>query len=284
MFCPRLNRPFALGLTLLLGLLALVVARANSPAPPTPAPDAALVRLGWQLMAARQLAFDAQLACLDCHDPARGWTDGVAVATADGLNTPTLWGLAERTTFSWFTPEVESLEAFIMLPLSNPREMGPLSDTTLQRVAADPLLADAYADAFPHTAAPVTWEHTALALAAAIRTIPNPELPPLTPLAQHGTAIFAEIGCAGCHHGPTLSTEAYVMTGVGDQPARVPSLIGLAQTAPYFHDGSAATLTDVVRFYQAGGHGPDPQRTRAIHPILLTEDEVLALVAFLASQ
>ncbi|RRR71263.1 MAG: c-type cytochrome, partial [Candidatus Viridilinea halotolerans] len=147
---------------------------------------------------------------------------------------------------------------------------------------ADPVLAAAYAAAFPADPDPLTWEHTALALAAAIRTIPDPPRPPLTPLAQQGQQLFAEIGCMGCHHGPTLSSEAYVATGVGARPVRVPSLIGLAQTAPYFHDGSAASLTDVVRFYADGGRGA-PHATRAIQPILLSAEEVEALVAFLSS-
>ncbi|PDW01929.1 cytochrome-c peroxidase [Candidatus Viridilinea mediisalina] len=240
----------------------------------------ALRQLGWQLMVSRQLAFDGTLACLDCHDPATGWTDGRAVATADGLNTPTLWGLRERTTFGWFTPEVASLEAFVLLPLANPREMGPRDPATLARLRADPALAAGYAAAFPADPDPVTWEHTALALAAAIRTIPDPPRPLLTPLAQQGQQLFAEVGCMGCHHGPTLSSEAYIHTGVGALPARVPSLIGLAQTAPYFHDGSAASLLDVVRFYAEGGRGA-PDATRAIQPILLSDEDVEALVAFL---
>ncbi|NTW02046.1 MAG: c-type cytochrome, partial [Oscillochloris sp.] len=225
--------------------------------------------------------------------PARGYSDGRTVATADGLNTPTLYGLTQRTTFGWFSPEIPSLEAFVLRPLANPREMGPLTAAPLERLRADPALRAAYAAAFPDIADPISWEQTAQALAAALRSIPNPvtDYPRgmLTPAAQRGQALFAELGCGACHYGPTLSSERYINTGVSkdinrnEGKARVPSLIGLAQTAPYFHDGSAATLSDVVRAYQHGGRAPGPQVSRGISPFLLTDSELSDLVAFLLS-
>lgn len=62
----------------------------------------------------------------------------------------------------------------------------------------------------------------------------------------------------------------------------VPSLRNVAQTAPYFHDGSAATLADVVRFYNLGGKD-NLNREWDLHPLGLTEDEQRDLVAFLES-
>ena len=270
---------------LLLALLTLLACAPASPAPPAADPLAAL---GWQLLADRRLALNNDAACLDCHRPERGYADGKPVATADGINTPTLYGLVERTTFGWFTPEVRSLEAFVLLPLNNPREMGPRTEATLDRLRADPALRRAYAAAFPGTQE-ITWTQTAQALAAAIRTIPSPERGPSSPAAQRGQAIFAEVGCGGCHQGATLSSEAYLNTGMGHDTsrnggkARVPSLIGLAQTAPYFRDGSAATLTNVVAAYQRGGLSPGPGVSPAISPFVLTDAEQRDLVAFLAS-
>ena len=64
----------------------------------------------------------------------------------------------------------------------------------------------------------------------------------------------------------------------------MPGLRGLAATAPYFHDGSAATLTDVVRHYSE----LDRRRLHAdgaglLRPLGLTPDQVADLVAFLES-
>jgi cytochrome c peroxidase len=63
---------------------------------------------------------------------------------------------------------------------------------------------------------------------------------------------------------------------------KTPSLRNVALTAPYMHDGSFATLTDVVRFYSDGGRANDNLDSR-IRPLGLNETEVADLVAFLES-
>jgi cytochrome c peroxidase len=63
---------------------------------------------------------------------------------------------------------------------------------------------------------------------------------------------------------------------------RTPSLRNVALTAPYFHDGSAKTLADVVRFYNGGGR-QNINREWDLDPLGLTEDEQRDLVAFLES-
>jgi len=63
---------------------------------------------------------------------------------------------------------------------------------------------------------------------------------------------------------------------------RTPTLRNVALTAPYMHDGSLATLRDVVLFYDRGGvpnEGLDPR----IHPLGLSERDVDDVVAFLES-
>ena len=61
---------------------------------------------------------------------------------------------------------------------------------------------------------------------------------------------------------------------------RTPSLRNVELTAPYFHDGSAATLNDVVRFYVKGGN-ENPNRDWQLEPVALTENEQLDLIEFL---
>ena len=63
---------------------------------------------------------------------------------------------------------------------------------------------------------------------------------------------------------------------------RTPSLRNVELTAPYFHDGSAATLLDVVRYYVRGGN-ESPSRDWELHAVTLTEAEQLDLVEFLKS-
>lgn len=63
---------------------------------------------------------------------------------------------------------------------------------------------------------------------------------------------------------------------------RTPSLRNVALTAPYMHDGSLATLEDVVNFYARGGGG-DARQDPRIRPLALTQAQQSALVAFLKS-
>lgn len=63
---------------------------------------------------------------------------------------------------------------------------------------------------------------------------------------------------------------------------RTPSLRNVALTAPYFHDGSAKTLADVVKFYNEGGR-PNINREWDLDALALAEDEQRDLVAFLES-
>ncbi|MCH7811295.1 MAG: c-type cytochrome [Chloroflexi bacterium] len=61
---------------------------------------------------------------------------------------------------------------------------------------------------------------------------------------------------------------------------RTPSLLGVADTAPYMHNGMIATLEDVIQFYNAGG-GANAEAV--LQPLGLTDAEAAALVAFLRS-
>jgi cytochrome c peroxidase len=63
---------------------------------------------------------------------------------------------------------------------------------------------------------------------------------------------------------------------------KTPGLRDVALTAPYMHDGSEATLLDVVAFYDKGGE-PNPYLDGGIVPLKLTEQEKKDLVAFMES-
>jgi cytochrome c peroxidase len=105
--------------------------------------------------------------------------------------------------------------------------------------------------------------------------------------------------CWRCHNGPNFSDESFHNTGVGvvdgaPEPGRfaitgeegdqgrfrTPGLRMLTRTAPYMHDGSLATLAEVVEFYREGGKANSHLSDR-MGPIELTDDEAAQLVAFL---
>ena len=64
---------------------------------------------------------------------------------------------------------------------------------------------------------------------------------------------------------------------------RAPTLRNIARTAPYMHDGSLATLEDVIAHYAAGGKVEHANKTRILRPFPLTEGERRDLIEFLKS-
>jgi cytochrome c peroxidase len=64
---------------------------------------------------------------------------------------------------------------------------------------------------------------------------------------------------------------------------RPPTLRNIALTAPYMHDGSLATLEDVIDHYAAGGKFDHPNKSRILHPFRLTADDKRDLIEFLKS-
>src|SRR5262245_46430697 len=145
------------------------------------------------------------------------------------------------------------------------------------------------------------------------RFLVNKEAAILTPLEQHGFYVFNhKAACSNCHQlfplrhdgrvynrplfmdfrfhnlgigyelGGVADTGRYALSQLNTEWAafRTPSLRNSARTPPYMHDGSLATLEDVVEFYSAGGR-PNPYLSPLIRPLLLDGYEKAALVAFL---
>lgn len=83
-------------------------------------------------------------------------------------------------------------------------------------------------------------------LAAYLLTIERPRPPSIRDEAAvaRGDALFRDdtVGCAGCHEGAMLTDQTGHNLAKDLKIVDTPSLIGLAASAPYYHDGSAPTL------------------------------------------
>jgi cytochrome c peroxidase len=115
---------------------------------------------------------------------------------------------------------------------------------------------------------------------------------------QGRNLFFGKARCFACHNGPNLSDEQFHVTvstdpsdiGRGNATGRLrqnfrfktPALRHLSVTGPYFHNGSAATLTDVISAYVRGGDLPTA-RDEEILPLDLTDQEASALEAYLGA-
>ncbi len=108
---------------------------------------------------------------------------------------------------------------------------------------------------------------------------------PFTAQPFHNTGLYNEDG-KGSY--PESDMGLYSVTHNRDDMGkfRAPTLRNIALTAPYMHDGSIATLDEVIEFYARGGNvaeSPNPYRSPFIKSFAITEEEKAALVAFLQS-
>jgi cytochrome c peroxidase len=266
------------------------------------------IALGRTLFFDPRLSGDGSLSCASCHDPKKRFSDGRPVAVGHARtrlkrNTPALLNLAGRAPYFW-DGRTASLEAQALHPLVSPDEMAQDLAALERMLAADPAYAARFREAFGSEGG--SRATLARALAAFERTLVSTgsrydryllgDTSALTAEEAWGLRLFAGKGeCTTCHLGPLLTDNGFHNVGVaGDDPGRpeplgdrgvratfkTPSLRDVARTAPYFHNGSAATLEDVIAHYVRGGEAGAPQ-ARDIHPLPLTPEEQRALVAFL---
>ncbi len=87
-------------------------------------------------------------------------------------------------------------------------------------------------------------------LGAYLSALPTVRTPGRDPVAvARGKKLFdsAELGCRACHDGPAYTDQTRHKLQGDLAESDTPSLRGLAASAPYFHDGSAATLEALLR-------------------------------------
>ncbi len=272
------------------------------------------VALGKLLFADTRLSVSGTHSCATCHQPDLYFTDGLARSNGAlgeplAFNTPTLINSAYSTSFSWIDKKHASLEQQHLGPLNNtdPVELG-LSSDALRALSADSLLLGALQRAFPD-AKTFTQTNLIAALASYVRSLIrgndgfdrllfDDDQNALTARQQVGLTLFNSdrLNCTGCHRGfllsgPTQSirasfTPSFYQTGVSGSTRRfrVPSLRFVQHTAPYMHDGSHASLEQVIEFYEAGGRGTlGANAQKRMAPFSLSIDERAALLAFLRS-
>lgn len=258
------------------------------------------------------LSENNNIACANCHHPDLGFADGKPTAVGhDGTvltrNAPTLWNVAYTQNLFW-DGRIQSLEAQVEVPLTHPNEMG-VSDTDalVAELAAIPEYQERFTAVFGSEG--ITLANIEKALAAFERTLLANDTPfdryaagdfdALTPSQRRGLALFRSgaTRCFECHGAPTFASDTFRVIGVpSDDPGRaaiaadgqegafkVPTLRNIALTAPYMHNGSMATLEEVVDFYADGGglaHGQENVDV-FVQGFDLTEQERADLVAFL---
>ena len=248
------------------------------------------VELGRKLFHDRRLSRSGTVACASCHDPDRAFSDSRPLAVGvfgrvGRRHAPALINRGYGRSFFW-DGRIATLEEQVLKPIQDPNEMDLTLAEASSRVGMN-------VPAISH------------ALASYIRSILSGDSPydrfingdrrALSAEQQRGMQIFRGRGnCTACHVGPTFSDERFHNTGVawqndrlrdegrGNGTFKTPTLREVARTAPYMHDGSLATLDDVVNFYSDGGRA-NPTLDAEIRPLRFTNEEKRAVIRFLES-
>ena len=277
------------------------------------------VELGKLLFFDKRLSANDTIACASCHMPSLAFTDGQPVSTGihgqkGGRNAPTAINRVFSSAQFW-DGRAATLEEQSVGPFTNPIEHGFKDhDELVAKVKSIAGYSPLFERAFGSPA--ITTDLIGKAIASFQRTLLSGnsnydrftmgnEEQALSATAQNGLRVFLGKGqCLRCHFGFNFADERYHNLGAGwdrksksfadagrhdvtnkpeDMGAfKTPTLREVAKTAPYMHDGSVATLREVIDFYDRGGI-PNPQLDPVIKPLNLTEQEKKDLVEFMES-
>lgn len=264
----------------------------------------------------RTLFFDPRLSaskttsCATCHNPGFSWGDGLPKAIGDGLKqlnrkTPTILNVAWADLLFW-DGRAESLEEQALKPIAAADEMNLPLDRLVATVAAKQYR-NLFEQAYPRQ--PITAELVARALATFERTVVSGAAPfdewiagresAISPSAKRGFDLFnTKAECQKCHSGWNFTDNGFHDTGVtGPDKGRgielpleamqyafkTPTLRNSTRRDPYMHNGTEATLKDVIELYDLGGREKRPSLAPEIVPLHLTDQEKRDLLAFLAT-
>lgn len=265
---------------LLMASAMFVLAEENlfEPLPTIIKSDTEKVALGRLLFHDPILSKDSSISCATCHPLINYGVDGLeksfGVNGAIGKrNTPTVWNA--RYNFSQFWDgRAKDLKEQALVPITTSFEMNETLDGVVKKLSNDKNYTKYFQRVYDDG---VTAANIADAIAAFEMTLVTPDSKfdlflkgdksALTPQEQEGLSLFKSKGCVACHNGINIGGTLYQKIGVfGDLPSgsddlgryhitkkafdkqyfKVPSLRNVEKTAPYFHDGSAATLREAV--------------------------------------
>jgi cytochrome c peroxidase len=248
------------------------------------------IELGRQLFNDRRLSRDGTIACASCHDPQRAFSDRrpVAIGVSGRLgrrSAPAIINRAYGRVFFW-DGRARTLEEQVLQPIEDRNEMDmPVADAA-RRVGLE---------VSELSRALASYVRSILSGNSAYDRYISGERTALDPDQRAGLALFrGKANCTACHVGPTFSDERLHNTGIawrddrwidvggGSGAFKTPTLREIARTAPYMHDGSLATLEDVIEFYDDGGRA-NPALDAEIRPLRLTAGEKQHLLAFLSA-
>lgn len=268
--------------------------------------------LGRMLYFDTRLSGDNTVSCATCHDPKKGFTDGLPVSFGvkrqqGPISSPTVINRAYGMLQFW-DGRAKSLEDQAVGPMANALEMGNTHEAVLRTLRG----VSGYRQQFKQVFGTEDFDldMVAKAISTFERTVVSGNSPydkyragnktAMTPDQIAGMNVyFQKAKCDKCHEGVNFTLNSFHNLGVGTQKAKpdegraavtknpadwsafkTPTLREIEHTAPYMHDGSLKTLEEVVDFYDKGGI-KNKNLDEEMKPLNLTAQEKKQLVAFL---
>ena len=250
----------------------------SAPSTAHPTSDA-LVSLGKMLYFENRLSKNQDLSCNSCHKLESFGVDNAPTSTGHkkqlgGRNSPTVLGAAIHFRQFW-DGRAADVEEQATGPIQNPVEMASNEKLVVSVLTSMPEYVELFKKAFPAEKDAISLKNVGVAIGAFERTLLYPsrfdrylggDKAALTDAELAGAALFSSTGCPSCHNGAGIGGGMYQKAGlVKPWPSdkdlgryqvtkddadkmmfKVPSLRNVEKTAPYFHDGSTATLEEAI--------------------------------------
>ncbi len=257
---------------------------ASMPSPDNPiTPEK--VKLGNVLFWESRISVDRTVSCVKCHPLSLYAVDGLRKSLGNNCkenprNDPTVFNAASQISEHWIGNRT-SVEDQARQALIGPPSFGMPNYESVEKILKSMKgYAAMFKEAFPNEKEPVTVDNFAKAVGAFERTLVTPgpfddfmqgNAAALTAQQKRGLTTFMDTGCITCHFSPYVGGQMYQKFGVFEPYAKytksqiiddgrfavtknpsdkfvfkVPVLRNVAETPPYFHDGSVDKLADAV--------------------------------------
>lgn len=257
------------------------------PHPADNLPNAARLELGKKLYFDPRLSGDGNMSCATCHNPSLGWSDGLPTGKGVksmvlGRASPTIINTGFNTIQMW-DGRKKDLEDQAMGPMEATVEMNMNTAKLFQWLNNNAGYKAEFAKAYPGEAIDARTVSKAIAMFERTTAVSRDsnfdrwvrgDAKAMTDQQVNGFKLFVgKANCAVCHSAPNFTDNGFHNLGLASfgvpepdvgryahKPLKLmmgafktPTVREAARTAPYFHDGSAKTLMEVVQHYNKGG-------------------------------
>jgi cytochrome c peroxidase len=221
-----------------------------------------------------------------------------------GRRTPTILNLAWAERLFW-DGRAESLEEQALGPIEAPGEMNMPLPKAIETIRSIPGYRAMFEAAYPGEG--ITAKTIGKAIATFERTVVSEMAPfdewlagqtAISEAAVRGFVLFnTKASCVKCHAGWSFTDHSFHDLGMASQDLgrgrqlrtiermqhafKTPTLRNVEGRRPYMHDGSLATLEEVITYYDRGGDARRASLSPEMRPLGLSDAERRDLLAFL---